>query len=157
MRHNRVAKKFGRSSAHRKAMMRNMVTNLVLQESIRTTLPKAKQIRRDAEKIVTVARKGTLAARRACAAFLQTAKLTKECRQPSTRAEARAVRKQLDPVKKLFDVILPALAEYKCGYTRIVKLNRRKGDAAEMCLLQWVSVLPKTAETVEEAPAPAAE
>ena len=61
MRHKCVAKKFGRTSSHRRAMMRNMVTNLVLQGSIKTTLPKAKQIRRDAEKIVTVARKGTLA------------------------------------------------------------------------------------------------
>ena len=139
MRHNCVAKKFGRSSAHRKALMRNMVTNLVLNGTIRTTLPKAKQIRRDAEKMVTIARKGTLAARRACIAFLQQAKLVDEMRRPSTAAEARAVRREKDPVKKLFDVVVPALAGRACGFTRIVKLGFRRGDAAEMCLLQWVT------------------
>ncbi|MBQ7188896.1 MAG: 50S ribosomal protein L17 [Kiritimatiellae bacterium] len=148
MRHNSVVKKFGRSTAHRKALMRNMVTNLILQDSIRTTLPKAKEARKDAEKMVTMARKGTLAARRNCSAFLQVAKMTKKCRKPSTAKAARALRKQLDPVRKLFDVIVPAMADRTCGYTRIVKLNRRRGDAAQMCLLQWVTVAeaPKAAE-----------
>lgn len=161
MRHNRVAKKFGRKPAHRLALMRNMVTNLVLRESIRTTLPKAKEARKDAEKMVTVARKGTLAARRQCAAFLQNAKMTKKCRKPSTRAAARVLRRQLDPVKKLFDVIVPAMADRKCGYTRIIKTDRRKGDAAEMCLLQWVNYVPKApvvkTEKKEGEKAPAAD
>ena len=64
-------KKFGRSMSHRKALMSSLVTNLILQSSIKTTLPKAKQARKDAEKIVTLARKGTLAARRLAASRLQ--------------------------------------------------------------------------------------
>ena len=99
MRHQRVMKKFGRSKEHRKALMQSLVTNLILVESIKTTLPKAKQARKDAEKMVTLARKG--------------------------------------------------------GYTRILKLGARKGDAAPMCLLQWVSV-PEVTDAAPEA-APAAE
>ena len=133
MRHQRVQKKFGRSMAHRKAMMKNMVTNLILAESIKTTLPKAKQAKKDAERIVTIAKKGTLAARRLAASRLL---------QPAA-------------VKKLFDAIAPAMAGRNGGYTRIIKLGARKGDGAETCLLQWVTV-PEVAEKAAEA-APAAE
>ena len=128
MRHHRVAKKFGRSTAHRKALMKSLVTNLILAESIETTLPKAKQARKDAEKIVTIARKGTLAARRLASARLQ---------QPKA-------------VQKLFDKIVPAMEGRKGGYTRILKLGNRKGDGAPTCLLQWV-VLSEAKK--EEAPA----
>ena len=71
MRHQRVQKKFGRSMEHRQALMKSLVTNLILADSIKTTLPKAKQARKDAERIVTVARKGGLAARRLAASRLQ--------------------------------------------------------------------------------------
>lgn len=118
MRHNRLAKKFGRSTSHRKALMSSLVTNLILQSSIKTTLPKAKQARRDADKIVTLARKGTLAARRLAASRLQSPKA----------------------VQMLFDSVVPALDGRNGGYTRIYKLARRKGDGAEMCLLQWVTI-----------------
>ena len=135
MRHNCVAKKFGRSMAHRKALMRNMVTNLVLQESIITTTPKAKQARRDAEKLVTMARKGTLASRRNIAAFLM----------------------DPDAVRKMIDVIVPAMDGRKGGYTRILKLGTRRGDAAERCVFQWVVMPsrkePEAASKAESAPA----
>lgn len=118
MRHRRVAKKFGRSTAHRRALMSSLVTNLILQGSIKTTLPKAKQARRNAEKMVTMARKGTLAARRNVASRLQSPKA----------------------VQMLFDSVVPALEGRAGGYTRIYKLGTRKGDAAEMCLLQWTDM-----------------
>ena len=127
MRHQRVVKKFGRSKEHRDLMMRNMVTNLILAETIRTTLPKAKEARKLAEKLVTIARKGDVSARR-----LASARLT----QPKA-------------VQKLFDKIVPALAGRNGGYTRILKLFTRKGDAAKMVLLQWVCV----EEIKDEAPA----
>ena len=136
MRHQRVMKKFGRSTAHRKALMQSLVTNLILVESIKTTLPKAKQARKDAEKMVTIARKGGLAARRLAASRLQ---------QPKGEA-----------VQKLFDKIVPAMEGRKGGYTRILKLGARKGDAAPMCLLQWVSVSEVT-DAAPEAAASAAE
>ena len=131
MRHQRVMKKFGRSMEHRKMLMRSLVNNLILAESIKTTLPKAKQARKDAEKAVTIAKKGTLAARRLAASRL---------------TEPKAVQ-------KLFDKIAPAMAGRNGGYTRIVKLGTRKGDAAEMCLLQWVTVgaeAPAAAPAAEE-------
>ena len=140
MRHQRVMKKFGRSSAHRKALMKSLVTNLILAESIKTTLPKAKEARKDADRIVTVAKKGDLAARRLAASRLQ---------QPKA-------------VQKLFDKIAPAMKDRNGGYTRIIKLGARKGDAAEMCILQWVTA-PEAVDkkpAAEEAPAaeaPAAE
>ena len=130
MRHQRVMKKFGRSTAHRKAMMKNMVANLILAESIQTTLPKAKQARKDAEKMVTIARKGTLAARRLVASRLF---------QPKA-------------VQKLFDKIAPAMAGRNGGYTRILKIGTRKGDGAQMASLQWV-----TAPEAKDAEAPKAE
>ena len=134
MRHQRVMKKFGRSSAHRQMLMKGLVTNLILAESIKTTLPKAKEARKDADRIVTIAKKGDLAARRLAASRL------------------------LDPaaVKKLFDKIAPAMKDRKGGYTRIVKLGTRKGDASEMCVLQWVCAAEaaepaaKTEETAKE-------
>jgi len=117
MRHQRVVKKFGRSMEHRKMLMKGLVTNLILAESIKTTLPKAKEARKYADKIVTIAKKGDLAARRLAASRL------------------------LDPaaVQKLFDKIAPAMKDRKGGYTRIVKLGTRKGDAAEMCVLQYLT------------------
>ena len=133
MRHQRVAKKFGRSTKHRKMLMRSLVTNLILAESIKTTLPKAKEARKDADRIVTVAKKGDLAARRLAASRL---------------VEPKAVQ-------KLFDKIVPQMEGRNGGYTRIVKTGSRKGDGAEMCILQWVESLKaeKPAETpAAEAP-----
>ena len=127
MRHQRVMKKFGRSSEHRAMLMRSLVTNLILAESIRTTLPKAKEARKDADKIVTIAKKGDLAARRLAASRL-------------LKPEA---------VKKLFEKIAPAMKDRKGGYTRIVKLGTRRGDGAETCILQWTS----TAEPAKPAAA----
>ena len=136
MRHQRVMKKFGRSKEHREALMKSLVTNLILAESIKTTLPKAKEARKDAEKMVTIARKGGLAARRLAASRLQ---------QPKA-------------VQKLFDKIVPAMEGRKGGYTRILKLGARKGDAAPMCLLQWVTVAEAAAPVAEvAAEAPKAE
>ena len=128
MRHQRVAKKFGRSTKHRKMLMRGLVTNLILAESIKTTLPKAKEARKDADRIVTIAKKGDLAARRLAASRL---------------VEPKAVQ-------KLFDKIAPAMKDRKGGYTRIVKLGTRRGDAAEMCVLQWVTAAEAAAPAKDE-------
>jgi large subunit ribosomal protein L17 len=129
MRHQRVVKKFGRSTEHRKMLMRSLVTNLILAESIKTTLPKAKEARKDADKMVTIAKKGDLAARRLAASRL---------------TEPKAVQ-------KLFAEIAPAMAGRNGGYTRIVKLGPRKGDAAATCLLQWVTYAKDVAAPAAEA------
>ena len=135
MRHQRVMKKFGRSTEHRAMLMKSLVTNLILAESIKTTLPKAKEARKDADKIVTIAKKGDLAARRL------------------------AAQRLLDPkaVQKLFEKIAPAMKDRKGGYTRIVKLGTRKGDAAEMCILQYVCAAEVAAPAEEKKEEPAKE
>ena len=128
MRHHRVMKKFGRSTAHRKMLMKGLVTNLILAESIKTTLPKAKEARKDADKKGLAEGGCELAARRLAASRL------------------------LDPkaVQKLFAKIAPAMKDRKGGYTRIVKLGTRKGDGAEMCILQYVCAAEVAAPAAAE-------
>ena len=118
MRHRRIAKKFGRNKAHREQLLRSLVVNLILRDRIQTTLPKAKQARRDAEKMVTLARKGTLAARRVAASRLHSP----------------------EAVKRLFDAVVPVMQERPGGYTRIIKIGQRRGDNAEMALIEWTDL-----------------
>ena len=136
MRHQRVQKKFGRDTAHREELMKSLVANLIINGSIVTTLPKSKQARKDAEKLVTIARKGTLAARRLCASRLVQ---PKNC------------------VGKLFSEVVPKLEGRNGGYTRILKIGNRRGDGTPMAVLQWVYVAQPVEASGEEAPAPEAE
>ena len=110
-------RKLGRVSAHRNAMLRGMVTYLLENGSIETTLTRAKEVRCMTEKMITLGKKNTLASRRAALAYI-----TKE-----------------DVVKKLFDVIAPEYADRTGGYTRIYKLGPRRGDGAEMALIKLVA------------------
>ncbi len=116
MRHHMDHRKLGRTAAHRKAMLSNMVTSLFERERITTTTAKAKEARRVAERMITFARKGDLAAR---------------------RHVARTVK---DPVvlRKLFDDIAPRYVDRPGGYTRILKTGIRKGDAAKTAILELV-------------------
>ena len=109
-------RKLGRPTAHRKAMLRGMVTFLLENGTMETTLTRAKEVRSLTEKMITLGKKNTLASRRAALAFI-----TKE-----------------DVVKKLFDEIAPKYADRKGGYTQIYKLGPRRGDAAEMALIKLV-------------------
>ena len=109
-------RKLGRSSDHRKAMLRNLVTDLLREERITTTKFRAKEAGREAEKMITLAKKGDLAARRQVMAYLY----------------------DEDVVSKLFDDIAPRYEERHGGYTRILKLGPRRGDAAEEVFLELV-------------------
>ena len=109
-------RKLGRVTAHRNAMLRGMVTYLLENGSIETTLTRAKEVRCMAEKMITLGKTNTLAARRQALAYI-----TKE-----------------DVVKKLFDEIAPAYSDRNGGYTAIYKLGPRRGDAAEMALIKLV-------------------
>lgn len=132
MRHKSVAKKFGRSKSHREQLMRMMVANLIMVDSIQTTVQKAKEARKDAERLVTIARKGTLSARRTAAARLRS----------------------VEAVQKLFDKIVPAMEGRPGGYTRMTKIGTRRGDASEMVVLEWVAttvIAPVVAEEVSKA------
>ena len=116
MRHRVKKIKLGRRGAHRDSMLANMVCSLIAERRIKTTLAKAKVARSLAEKMVTLGKKGTLAARRRAVSKL----------------------KQEAQVKVLFDEIAPGFADRAGGYTRITKLGPRMSDASEMVILEWV-------------------
>ncbi len=116
MRHQKQNVKLGRSPSHRKALLSSLVCNLIKCRRVTTTVQKAKLARIEAEKLVTLARKGTLHARRLAASRL---------RQP-------------DAVALLFSDIVPLCEGRPGGYTRILKLGRRRSDGAEMAILEWV-------------------
>lgn len=107
-------RKLGRNTAHRKAMLRNLVTSLFRDNRIETTEPRAKEVRSIAEKLVTVAKKNDLAARRQCLEYIF----------------------EEDVVRKLFNDIAPKYADRPGGYTRIIKTGFRRGDAAPMAILE---------------------
>jgi large subunit ribosomal protein L17 len=116
LRHGDKVKKLGRTTQHRLALMRNLVTALFEHERIRTTLPKAKECRRFADRMVTFALKNNVAARREAGKFIQDKTV----------------------LKKLFDVIGPRFVGRPGGYTRVLQLGPREGDGAEMALLELV-------------------
>jgi len=125
MRHRNRRGKLGRKTAHRLMMLRNMATSLFDKERIMTTMPKAKQLRPFAEKLITLARKQNLAARRQTLEYIT----------------------DKDVVKKLFDVIAKRYAEDKGGYTRIVAYRNRWGDGAQLAFLELKgAVLPEKEE-----------
>jgi len=124
MRHKIVGRKLGRNASHRKAMFRNMVTSLLEHERIVTTVPKAKEVRRVAEKMITLGKRGDLHARR----------------QAMTYIRSKAV------VAKLFDDLSEQYADRQGGYTRIIRTGTRSGDAAPMAIIELVGY----EETYEE-------
>ncbi len=116
MRHRKAGRKLGRTAAHRKAMLRNMVTALLEHERIVTTVPKAKEARRMAEKMITLGKRGDLHARRQALAYIRSR----------------------DIVAKLFDEISAQYADRQGGYTRIIRTGTRSGDAAPMAIVELV-------------------
>jgi large subunit ribosomal protein L17 len=116
MQHNRAGRKLGRTTSHRRALFRNQLASLFTHERITTTLPKAKDLRPLAEKMVTLGKRGGLHARRLALKNLP----------------------DQDAVKRLFDELAPRFASRTGGYTRILKLGRRPGDGAEMAILEFI-------------------
>lgn len=132
-------RKLGRTTDHRKAMLRGMVTYLLENGRVETTVTRAKEVRAMAEKMITVAKDNTLHAKRQAFAYI-----TKD-----------------SVVKKLFDEIAPKYAGVNGGYTRIIKTGTRRGDAAEMCIIELVTKeeeapAKKPARRTRRAPAKAA-
>ena len=114
MRHKVAGYKLGRTTSHRRAMLRNMVTSIIMEERIETTVIKAKAVRPSVEKMITLGKKGDLAARRKAAAYLMTD----------------------EAVTKLFDTVAPRFGDRNGGYLRIVRTAWRKGDGAEKALIE---------------------
>lgn len=140
MRHLKAGRKLGRTSAHRKALFRNLVTALILREKIRTTLAKAKELRRYVEKTITLGKKGTLHARRQ--AFKQVAQksVVRAGRKPSKQVGQKSV------VQKLFGPLAERYANRNGGYTRIIKIGNRQGDCAPMAFIELVDREEKQAQ-----------
>ena len=118
MRHRKRTAKLGRQFEHRNAMLANMVCSLIKHKRIQTTLAKAKAVRSVAEKMVTLGKSGSLHDRRLASARLH----------------------QEDAVRILFNEIAPTHKERNGGYTRIIRLSQRQGDAAELAILEWVDI-----------------
>lgn len=129
-------------------MLANLVSSLIKHKRVTTTLAKAKAARSVADKMVTLGKKGTIAARRLAAARLH----ARGDSLNQSKEERKKWRQNEDVVHILFDQIAPVFKERKGGYTRIVKLGERRGDVAKMAILEWVE-LPAAAEA---APAPEA-
>jgi large subunit ribosomal protein L17 len=131
MRHGVSKRKFNRKSSHRQAMLANLAQSLFEHGVIKTTLPKAKDLRSVAEKLITKAKKGDL----------------------NSRREVLKTLSRKDVVAKLFDEIAPQVAERNGGYTRVIKAGFRLGDAAPMAVISLVTEPVAKAEAKEEAAA----
>ncbi len=116
MNHNKSYRKLGRRTEHRLAMLSNMTISLLREERIETTVTRAKELRKFAERMVTLGKKNTLASRRNAFAFLRSEEV----------------------VAKIFGELAPKYADRNGGYTRIIKTGVRKGDSAEMAIIELV-------------------
>jgi large subunit ribosomal protein L17 len=114
MRHLKAGKKLGRNTSHRRALLRNLVTSLIVEERIETTIPKAKAMRPHAEKMITLGKRGDVAARRLAASYLMTP----------------------ESVTKLFETIGPRFGDRNGGYLRIVRTGFRRGDATDVAFVE---------------------
>ena len=121
MRHHRAGRKLGRDAAHRKALYANLTASLIEHGRIKTTVAKAKEVRPVAEEMITLGRRGDVPARRQALKFLRSQ----------------------DVVHKLFSEVGPRFSDRPGGYSRIVKLGPRQGDAAEMAYLELVDYVPR--------------
>lgn len=153
MRHLKRTAKLGRTGEHRNAMLANLVCSLIRHKRITTTLAKAKAARPVAEKLLTLGKRGSVHARRLAAARLR--------QQPrsfhNSKAERLAWRKNEDLVRILFEDLAPVFKDRRGGYTRIVKLADRRGDASPMAILEWVELpVPAAAAPASKADAAAA-
>jgi large subunit ribosomal protein L17 len=127
MYHRKKGRKLGRVSSHRKALLRNLATALFEHGQIRTTLPKCKELRRVAEKLITLAKRGDLHARRQAARVI----FGQNLNEPDIKGKHNTLR-------KLFDEIGPRYQSRNGGYTRIIRGELRKGDGAQMAYIQLV-------------------
>ena len=128
MRHRKNTVKLGRPTAARQALIASLVSNLILNKRITTTLAKARAAKRQADKMVTLGKKDTLAARRQAISALRDEKA----------------------VQELFAAVAPAMKDRAGGYTRIVKLGKRLSDSSEMCILEWVDFVPMAPKKAEK-------
>ena len=125
-------RKLGRTSSQRKAMLRDLTTDPLINESIVTTEARAKEIRKTVEKMITLGKRGDLHARRQAAAFVRNEIASENFDEATEKYSSQTA------LQKLFDEIAPRYAERNGGYTRILKTEPRRGDAAPMAIIELV-------------------
>jgi len=130
MYHQIAGRKLGRTTDHKEAMMKNLVTSLIIHDRIKTTEAKAKELRRLADRVITMGKKNTLA---------------------SIRQAARTVRSK-EALGKLFKELAPRFEGRNGGYTRIIKYKNRRGDGAPVVIMEWVEPLNRTEADTETKP-----
>ena len=138
MRHEKAFRKLGRTPAHRRALFRNLATSLVLHDRIETTLPKAKELKRIADKLVTLGKKNNLHAKRQAMGYLFANNITSKKKEHS--------KTKLTAVHKLFEEIAPRYSERSGGYTRVLRTKVREGDRAQMAIIEFVEAELKAKE-----------
>lgn len=127
MNHRKAFRKLNRTPAHRRALFRNMATSLVLNNQIETTLPKAKELKRIADKLITLGKKNNLHSRRQAMGYLF-----------AINRHAQGKAQKLTAVHKLFEELAPRYADRNGGYTRVLRTRKRPGDKAQMAIIQFV-------------------
>ena len=157
MRHLKRTAKLGRTGQHRNAMLANLVSSLIKHKRVQTTLAKARAARPVAEKMVTLGKAGTLHARRLAAARLRQQSRSHFKGTPKVKGKVLRDkwRTSEDVVRILFEEIAPTFKARSGGYTRIVKLGQRQGDAGQLAILEFVE-LPAAAAPAPAEAAPAA-
>ncbi|MBM3195714.1 MAG: 50S ribosomal protein L17 [Chlamydiae bacterium] len=140
MRHRKRSERLGKTSSHREAMLANMTKALVMKESIETTLPKAKVLRRYADRAITLAKENTLSSRRSLVAKLRVRfnELTTKEARAAKNGDKTSFNEDRFVIEKLMNVLGPRFKERNGGYTRIIKTANRIGDDAQMCVIQYL-------------------
>lgn len=123
-------RKLGRTRGHRKSMLRNLTTDVIVNGKIVTTEQRAKEVRRQVEKMITLGKKGDLASRRRAAAYLMD--VVADVKEDGDDIVVQTA------LQKLFDEVAPRFKDRNGGYTRIIKMQERRGDAAKMAVLELV-------------------
>ena len=141
MRHLKNTCKLNRTSSHRRCMFANMLKSLIEHERIETTLPKAKALRRYADRMVTLAKKNTLATRREAISqmMIRFNTLSEKEKRQARSGDTSAYNTDRRVIEKLFDQLGVRFAARNGGYTRIIKNRRRIGDNAQTCILEYLS------------------
>lgn len=151
MRHRKDGRRLGRNSSHRKAMLRNMVTSLLKHGSIQTTEARAKEVRRWAERLITLGKKALPSAN------AQASEETLQQRRLHLYRQILRVVREQSVAKSVMDFYAPQFEDRPGGYTRMIKLGPRQGDNAPMSILEFVGEATPAADVEDDAPAEQAE
>ena len=140
MRHAKHTFKIGRTGSHRRAMIANMLKSLIMHEKIETTVVKAKELRRYADRMITLAKEGSLSSKRAVVSImrLQYNSLTSKEARMAKNGDQSVYNDDRKVIVKLFGELKDKYVERKGGYTRVVRKSLQKGDSAEKCYLEYL-------------------